>query len=104
MTDYTINDARYAKGKKLIVCSSDGSGFKTRTQALAQSVGGRYVKRSKGYMVSPAAAIKFERLYAAGFCANIRMFNDSEAASFYRLNDPYHNISIAAALKLCAAS
>lgn len=64
---YTISDARYAKGQKVIHVNDSRGGMKGRASWLAEAVGGRWVNRSKGYHVSPAAAIKFEKLYAANF-------------------------------------
>lgn len=69
---YTITPARYAKGKMIIRPKSDGSGFKTRAARLAEAkgIGGRWVHRSGGYTVSPAAARRFEKLYAEGWDAS----------------------------------
>jgi len=64
---YRITDARYAKGKKVIQPLDSREGMKGRASWLAEAVGGRWVHRSKGYTVSPAAAEKFEKLYAASF-------------------------------------
>ena len=70
---YSIAPARYAKGKMVIVPTRDGSGFKTRAARLAgaNGIGGKWVHRSGGYTVSPAAARRFERLYAEGWDASI---------------------------------
>ncbi len=57
---YQIVDARYAKGKKIIQCESDGSGYKTSEMLLAERIGGKWVHRSRGYTVSSRQAIRFE--------------------------------------------
>lgn len=69
---YTIVDARYAKGQKVVRCTSD-DGYKTRAMRLAEVMGGRWVHRSGGYTMSPTKAAKFERLYAEGFDASTIM-------------------------------
>jgi hypothetical protein len=71
MGDYTIGPARYAKGKMAIRCKSDGSGWKTRAMTLAERLAnGRYSGRENAYILSPAAAKRFERLYAEGWSAS----------------------------------
>jgi len=72
MTDFTIGRARYAKGKMVIVCRSDGSGMKTRAMCLASAkgIGGRWSNRCRGYVVSPSAAERFRKLYAEGWDAS----------------------------------
>lgn len=64
---YTIADARYAKGKKAVRCPST-DGYKTRAAYLASRLAnGRYTGREKAYIMSPAAAVRFERLFAEGW-------------------------------------
>lgn len=63
--DYNIKPARYAKGKVLVVTPGCG-GWKTRAARLAQAVGGRWVNRETGYIMSPAAGERFAALYDAG--------------------------------------
>lgn len=58
-TDYIIEDALYAKGKKVVCCPSNESGFKTRAMCIAEHVGGRWVHRSHGYVMSPQQAKRF---------------------------------------------
>jgi len=71
MKDYRIAPARYAKGKMAIHCASDGSGWKTRAMSLAERLAnGRYSGRENAYIVSPTAAMRFERLYAEGWSAS----------------------------------
>lgn len=69
---YTITPARNAKGKMVIRPTPDGTGFKTRAACLAEAkgIGGKWVNRSRGYHVSPSAAVRFERLYAEGWNAS----------------------------------
>lgn len=96
---YKITEARrYAKGKMLIQTVSDGTGMKTRADWLASALG-RWVSRSKGYVMSPAAAAKFSMLYAAGFSA-YQLFNDTPA-EFHHVERGLEGLTAAQALKLC---
>jgi hypothetical protein len=95
---YSITDARYAKGKKVVRTPSN-TGYKTRAAYLVEALGGRWVNRGGGYVVSPAAADKFERLYRAGFDARIRLFRDSPA-SFYHTERGLDGLSASDALRL----
>lgn len=65
---YTIKPARYAKGQMAIHCERDPNPeawTKTRAMRLAaDGVKGRYSNREKAYIVSPAKAARFERLFA----------------------------------------
>jgi hypothetical protein len=68
---YTISDARYAKGKKAVRCPST-DGWKTRAARLAARLSNnRYTGREHAYIMSPTAAVRFERLYAAGWDASV---------------------------------
>ena len=69
---YTIENARYAKGKKIVRTPGDGTGLKTRAARLAQAkgIGGRWTNREKGYVMSPSAASRFEKLFREGWDAN----------------------------------
>lgn len=67
--DFHIHPARYAKGKALIQTPSP-DGWKTRAARLAEAVGGRWTNREGGYIVSPAQAERFQRLFAEGRDAN----------------------------------
>lgn len=70
MTPYTITDARYAKGKKAVRCPSP-DGYKTRAAYLAERLAnGRYTNREHAYIMSPAAALRFEKLYTEGWDAS----------------------------------
>lgn len=70
----TTSPARYAKGKVVMTCPSDGSGWKTRAMRLAEAHGGRYVNRSHGYVMAPSSAAKALELWHRGFDAHTRMF------------------------------
>lgn len=64
---YTISNARYAKGKKAVRCHST-TGYKTRAAYLAHRLAnGRYTNRERAYILSPTAAVRFEKLYAEGW-------------------------------------
>lgn len=70
----TISPARYAKGRVIMHCPSDGSKMKTRAMRLAEAFGGKWVHRSHGYNMSPAGAAKALDHWRNGFDAHIRMF------------------------------
>jgi hypothetical protein len=71
-TDYTILPARHAKGKMKIQCRNDGTGYKNRCHRVAEALArGRYTGRENAYILSPAAAKRFERLYAEGYDASV---------------------------------
>jgi hypothetical protein len=64
--DYTISEARYAKGK-MAIRSEDGSGYKTSAAHLIEALGGRWVNRGSAYVCSSATARDFEALIMAGW-------------------------------------
>jgi hypothetical protein len=70
MKEYTISDARYAKGQKLVVAPSDATGLKTRAMRLLGALKCRYTNRERGYVCSPAKALRFETLYQEGWDAS----------------------------------
>ena len=58
---YTINPARYAKGKLAIHCKPDGTGWKTLAALIISDMKGvSYSNRESSYIVSPGCAKKFE--------------------------------------------
>lgn len=68
---YTITDARYAKGQKLVKAVPSGTGLKSRAERLiGDGLKGRYTNRERGYVVSPAKAARFEEMYAQGWDAS----------------------------------
>ena len=62
--EYIIAPAKYRRGKMVIRCRP--AELKERAARLAEAVGGRYTKRYRGYIVSPAKAARFEDLYKSG--------------------------------------
>lgn len=70
----TIGPARYAKGKPVMHCPSDGLGMKTRAARLAEAFGGKWVSRSCGYVMAPGRAKEALRLWELGYDAHTRMF------------------------------
>lgn len=68
-TPYTIRPARYAKGKMAVTCPST-TGWKTRAACLAERLASHYTGRERAYILSRAAAARFEKLYAEGWDAN----------------------------------
>lgn len=72
-TPYTIAPARYAKGMMAVRCPST-TGFKTRAACLAGYFSReRWSGRERAYIMSAAAARKFEDHYARGFDASYMM-------------------------------
>jgi tail lysozyme len=96
--EYAAIPARYAKNK-MLVRSDDGSGFKTRAAYLAEALGGRWSNRESGYVMSRAAVTKLEQLYAAGFNADVRIFND-QPVTFYHRERGLKDLTVAQALGL----
>jgi len=96
--EYSVIPASYARGK-MVVRSLIRNGYKTRVDYLAEALGGRWVNRSGGYVMSPAAAEKLARLHRAGFDAALRLFRDSPVY-FYRNHG--EKLSAREALKLAA--
>ncbi len=66
---YTIGEAHYAKGMKIVRCPSPDC-FKTRAARLiGDGLKGRWSNREREYIASPAKVRRFERLYTEGFDA-----------------------------------
>jgi len=69
---YAIAPAKYAKRMMAIRCAPDGTGFKTRAARLAEVLSrGRYSNREGAYILSSAAAARFEKLYSEGYDGEI---------------------------------
>ena len=67
MIEYMIGPARYAKGKVAVSCPSH-DGWKTRAARLAVRFSNcRYSGRENAYIMSAAAAAKFEQHFADGW-------------------------------------
>lgn len=68
---FTVQNARYAKGKIAVHCHPNGTGLKTRAARLAAAISRhRYTNRERSYIMSPTAAVKFVRLFRDGYDAN----------------------------------
>ncbi len=68
--EYRITNARYAKDMMKVTAPAV-DGLKGRAARLAHSIArGRYSNREGGYIMSKAAAERFERLYAEGWDAS----------------------------------
>lgn len=65
MKDYHIQDARYAKGKKVIF--QINGNYVGRFQRLVEILGGKWVHRDRGFQISPKRLELFERLYKEGW-------------------------------------
>lgn len=69
--DYQITNAKYAKGMMKLRVPPSSDGFRGRAGRLGHAIArGRYSNREHGYIISKAAAAKFEKLYAEGWDAN----------------------------------
>lgn len=97
---YTIADARRPVGKKVIRPNDSRGGFKGRTSWLAEALGGRWSHRAGGYVVSPAAAAKFETLYAAGFEGWCPLGTSGGKATFRHDGRGLRDLTASQALKL----
>lgn len=73
----TFAEARYVKGKVVMCCPPDSSGYKTRAMRLAAAHGARWSRRS-GYVMSPTSAAKAVALWHAGYDAYIRVFTSDK--------------------------
>jgi len=58
-----------SQGQLVVTQTADGTGIKTRACRLAEALGGRWVHRHHGYVMSPRKLVKFEQLYAEGWDA-----------------------------------
>lgn len=63
---YSIRPAPYAKGK-VQVHTEGYNGMKSRACNLAESVGGKYSHRGRGYIMSPKQAETFHHRYHHGY-------------------------------------
>lgn len=76
---WTIHDARYAKGKRVVQITKDQpDGFKQRPEHLAEALGGKWTHRDKGYQMTTRRAELFKRLIADDWDAELRMFRGSK--------------------------
>lgn len=67
---YSVSPARYAKGM-MAVRTVGRDGYKSRACYLAERLAnGRHSNRARAYIMSPAAAARFVKLYAEGWDAN----------------------------------
>ena len=70
MRPYTASMPRYRAVGVVIRPEQDGI-YKTRAARLLDALKGRWSHRQRGYVVSETKAVKFARLYAAGYDATI---------------------------------
>lgn len=97
MHKYSISPARYSKGKFVIQCESDGTDYKTEEMYLAESVGGKWTHRSKGYQVSAAQVKLFEFLIKNEFAAGCLIY-PGQKPKFWNKNKKEYNLSEVKAL------
>ena len=70
MLGYSIEPARYVKGKLLVRFAKEESGLMARAQRiLAKGLNCRYTGREMGLVASPSQVRRFEQLYAGGWDA-----------------------------------
>lgn len=60
-----VRPYRYARGAVAVDCPSP-DGIKTRAARLAEHVGGRWVQRARGYVMSPRKAERLLALFESG--------------------------------------
>ena len=75
MPETIVNNIRVFtfNGRYLVQPEADPSGFKTRGQVVAESVGGRWIKRSRGYAMSARQFEQFKAVMAV--CGPVEVFN-----------------------------
>lgn len=99
---FTISDAKYAKGKKVVRLENDAhDGMKGRLARLADAVGGRYVGRYRGYQMTPDQAVRFGRLANAGWDAQYR-FVAGKPAEFMHPNHPGKTFALMPAVQMAS--
>lgn len=59
-----ITHAQYSKNMYAVSCRSDGTGFKTKMQAIAGDCTTRYSNREQSYIMSKAQVRRFIKLIA----------------------------------------
>jgi len=70
-----VKQARYAKGMALVICPSNGSGWRTRASFLCEKVNGRYSNREGGWIMSPRKMQKVLRAWTLGTIRERRLVN-----------------------------
>lgn len=73
-----VRRARYAKNMALVLCPSDGSGFRTRASFLCEAIKGRYSNREKGWIMSPRKMLKVMRAWTIGHLRIREMYEHRE--------------------------
>lgn len=74
---WTIHDARYAKGKRVVqITKARPDGCKQRAEHLAEALSGKWTHRDHGYQLTPRRAELFKLLVADGWDAQLMMFTN----------------------------
>ena len=94
---FTVQPARYAKGKMLVRVTDSHDGLKGRSSYLLDALNARYTHREHGYILSPGAVEKLIALYDAGFDARLRLHYPAETSRLHKGNGP--DLSLPDALK-----
>lgn len=72
---WTIHNARYAKGKRVVQITKDNKdGFKQSAEHLAEALGGKWTHRDHGYQLTPRRAELFKHLVADNWDAQPMIF------------------------------
>jgi hypothetical protein len=82
---FRIFPAAHAAGKVVVEAKAIKSdGMKGRAQALAEALGGVWVHRYSGYLLTPARAVNWLDLHAAGVDARLRYFAADRTKGLFR--------------------
>lgn len=79
---FSVSDARYAKGKKVVRIEKEGM-FKGTGERLAESLGGIHTGRDRGYQLSPNRAEAWKQLHAAGWDAGTLIYKAQKPKFFH---------------------
>lgn len=93
---------RRPAGKMVLRPQDDRDGYKGRSSYLAECLGGRWSHQAGGYVMSPAAAAKFEKLYRAGFDGQVRF--SRQPARFQHYDRNLRDLTAAEALRLAESA
>ena len=76
--EYSIERARYAKGRFVVKSPKREDGLKSHVHWLLENVGARYVHRDGGYQLSGRQLLNFRLLAQGGFVGGFRIGLHSE--------------------------
>jgi hypothetical protein len=67
---FSVHNYHYAKGMVAVHTPSD-NGYKTRAARVVEVLGGRWVRRANGYVLSHKKVVKLRTLLSDGYDANL---------------------------------